>query len=227
MINVRIKLIPSQTADGTPHAVTTKVFLRAGSEMRKGCRPLEPGEVVALDDEEAKALLAKLPYEMEMTLEPPTRPLYFENADQAAMTSQFFNPSSAGRAEQAKSAMQEMLKQANDPKAEEEIARINALEDRERKIREREIELGLVEDAQTFEDELDVALKDEPVGDNKLSPAELKARQAEAIAELAQDEGVDAADVEAPEVQLPEAEEEPEAETPPRPRRRRRRSNAA
>ena len=209
MINVRIKQFPAEVPGGAPRPATTKVFLRSGAEMRSGCRPLEPGEVVALEDDEAQALLAHLPYELEMTLDPPTRPLFFKNADEAQLTSQFYNPATAGRAEQAKEAMKRAMAEANAPENQKRIEEINALAAREEAIRRREIELGLIPDPEAVEKQLDDELESEGVvaSDNVMTPEELEAlRQSEASIARAQD---------------------PAPEPATQPRRRRRRSAAA
>jgi len=176
-INVRIKQFPPEHKDGAPRPATYKVFLRSGAEMREGCRPLEPGEVVALDDDEARALLQHLPFELEVTMDPPTRPLFFRNSDEAQLTSQFYNPATAGRAEQAKAAMKQAMEDANAPENQKRIEEINALEAREAAIRQKEIELGLRPDPDALEKSLDAELETEGItaADNVMPPAELEA----------------------------------------------------
>lgn len=220
MINVRIKLLPPSTPGGEPRAVTQKLFLRSGAEMATGCRPLEPGEIVALEDDEALNALSKLPYELERTELPPTRPLYFRNLDEANMTSQFFNPNSAGRAEQAKKAMQQMWEDAKKPENAATMEVINDLEQREAAIAAKEIELGLRKAPENF-DEIDKELEAEGVeaANNTTSNAELKDLAAEA-----DDSGREAAaEIKPGEHSRVSAAIAPEPEpTPPAARRRRR-----
>lgn len=177
-INVKIKMFPSMTAHGQPTPATTKVFLRGHEDVLKGARPLEPGEIVALDKDEAMQLLAHCPLEVEMTLEDPTRPLFFRNRHEAEITSQFYNPSSAGRAEDAKKAMARMLEDAQNEDNTAVMDVINDLDDREAKIRAREIELGLREPEPGEDDELmgsiDKELDDYQASNNTLSDGELK-----------------------------------------------------
>ena len=217
--NVRIKLMPPRSENEAPRAVTPKVFLERETVREDGsyCRALEPNEVVALPDEQAAAALRALPFELEVTLDPPTRPLYFRNTDEARLTSQYYKPGAAGRADEAARAMKQMLEEAQSPEGQAKIAEINELAEREARIREREIELGLIEDPDAFEKELDADLADVPASDNASSPAEMQAHQQATAAELAEEVGVDVTDVETPPVATPEA---------PKRRRRARAANA-
>ena len=192
MINVRIKLLPPDVPGGEPRAVTQRVFLRPGAEMAKGCRPLEPGEVVALEDDGAREAIRKLPFELEIAEDPPTRPLYFRNADEARMTSDSFNPNTAGRVEAAKEAMKRMLEDAQSENAQVMMDAVNDLERREAAIRAREIELGLV-DAPPDEAALDDDLQDYVPENNAMTTAELKEIREKAAAER-EAEGAEAAE---------------------------------
>lgn len=186
-INVRIKTIPPSTPGGEPRSVTTKVFL-VEQKMIEGVgfpRALEPGDVVALKDEVAMEYLKKLPFELEMTAEEPTRPLYFENRDIAHQTSRNFNPRSAGRAEEAKAAMAKVLAEAQAPEAQAELKRVQELDAREAALVEREKALGLM--GPTPEELLDAELADTPAANNALSPEDM--RRIKAAAELEAGEG--------------------------------------
>ena len=219
MINVQIKQLPPTTPGGEPRAVTTKVFLREVQGADGYCRPLEPGEVVALEDDEARHALASLPYELEMTMNDATRPLYFRNADEAAMTSEFFNPNSAGRAEQAKQAMANMMEDAAKPENIALVEQANELAAREQAIRDREIELGIIEDPSAMEDTLDKELEDYEPSNNTLVPSEFK----QELADLEQE----GAEVAQPEMKRDQpAEPDQAAAETPAPRRRRRRAAA-
>ncbi len=211
--NVRIKLMPPRVDGEDPRAVTPKIFLESETPREDGsvCRALEPNEVVALDDEFAQRALRALPFELEVTMDAPTRPLYFKNTDEARLTSQFYAPGSAGRADEAAKAMTRMLEDAQSPESQAKMADINDHASREARIREREIELGLIEDPDAFEQELDAELANVPAANNMLSPAELDQQQKAAAAELAQEAGVEVGEVETPAVER----------SAPAPRRRR------
>lgn len=178
--NVKIKTFPSGVGgESTP--ATTKVFLRSGSEKKRGCRPLEPGEVVALDDAEAKTLLEVMPNYLEVTFEKPTRPLYFSSQSEAELTSASFNPSTYGRADEAKKAM-EAVKTAMDIQA----AKEQELAEREAAIARRELQLDLIDDntEPTVEDQLDADLEGYvPDANNAVSRDGLSRERAKAVEE--------------------------------------------
>lgn len=130
-INVRIKLMPGNP----PRPATGKVFF--APDRSKGiARALEPGEVVTLPAGEAKEMLERLPYELEMTMDDPTRPVYFGSADEAHLTSQYLNPQTQGRADDQARAVAALREQMAHDKRDELLAREEA-------IARREAELGL------------------------------------------------------------------------------------
>lgn len=181
--NVRIKTLPPAVPGGAPRAVTDKVFLvqQRKVEALGYPRTLEPGDVVALSDEEAQTALRRLPHELEITLDAPTRPLYYPSADEALMTSARFNPTSAGRAEQAKAAMAAELEAAQAPAAQARLAEVQAMEERLAAIERREIELGLRPDPNA-PTELDAELESVPATNNAAAPDDLKQAVEEAAA---------------------------------------------
>ena len=166
MPNVRIKTLPPPSEGELPRAVTTKIFLVDSRPREDGsvARPLEPNEVVELDHELAQLALARLPHELELTLDPATRPLYFSDADKAAMTSQSFNPNTHGRAEQAKAAMAEMLEEAQSGESVAEAESI--IERQERQIAELQAQVEALlgqQTEETLEDVIDADLDAEGV----------------------------------------------------------------
>lgn len=219
-INVRIKLLPPANPGGEPRAVTTRFWIRGNVDVRAGARPLEPNEVVALDAVEARIILAKRPYELEQTFDPPTRPLFFRNQDEADMTSQSFNPATAGRAEEAKVAMKAAMEEANTPEAKAEAQRLLGIEEREEAVRQREIELGLIENPNELEDRLEEDLEGYvPANNTVITDADANTLREEAEEPAPTREVVVAEAITADPVT---------AETPnPAPRRRRRRAAAA
>lgn len=158
-IGIKIKMFPGgPDMEGVP--ATTKVFIRPGSEQRKGCRPLEPGEIVHLDKKEAQSLLEALPNHVEMTFEPPTRPLYYNSQYEAEITSMNFNAVTAGRADEAKAAMNKMREDmASGAYDDNSPSRTMTPEER---IAELEAELAAVRNAQNseLEERLDADLED-------------------------------------------------------------------
>ncbi len=101
-INVRIKLTPGDP----PRPATTKIMMpeltREQKEQGLVQRPLEPYEVVPLPEDTAKEMLDHLPYELEMTHEKPTRPLFFNNQREADLSSQDYKEVTGGRADEVK-----------------------------------------------------------------------------------------------------------------------------
>lgn len=81
--------------DGKPRKTVTA--------RERGYRPIEPGEVVEMPDDQAKALMKIAGDVLEMTDDSPTRPLFFDEIDQneaiglARATSASFNVSDEGR----------------------------------------------------------------------------------------------------------------------------------
>jgi hypothetical protein len=140
MANIRIKSFGSGKYHRT---AATKVFIRDSTETRKGCRWLEPGEIVAMDDDEAAALVKASNNTLEITLEAPNRPMYFSNPS-AAADSSMHNVAYPGRADEAKKAMEKEL-QLMQEKAAQDKVKADQLNSREEAIRLREIELGLRE----------------------------------------------------------------------------------
>lgn len=132
-INVRIKMFPGHP----PRPATTKAFI----SDKKNARALEPGEVVALPEKDAKWLLEHMPYELEMTMEPPNRPLVFKNSAEAAITSTQNN--AINRSEQIKLAHKSAVEQMR-----KEQAELAKLREREEAIARREAELGMREPEQ-------------------------------------------------------------------------------
>ena len=165
-ISVRIKLMPGNP----PRPATTKVFLDR-KKLGKNARALEPGEIVAMPRDLAERFLKHLPYELEMTMEPPNRPLAFEDQHQAAMTST--QNTMINRSEQIKSAHE-----AEVAKVREEMKARNDLIAREEAIARREVELGLNQPAAETAIAPKFTMDDEEVREprnNALSADELEA----------------------------------------------------
>ena len=161
-LNVRIKQIPGPN-EQLVHA-TTKVCLVAGNRR---ARYLEPGDVVALNRELAQDILSKIPGYVELTAEPANRPLYYATVNDAEMTSQSYNPITAGRAEEAKAAMariQEEINQGalNAPGEVDLATRKAQLDAREAELNAREAQLKAQQlvDSDTLEAQLDADLED-------------------------------------------------------------------
>lgn len=123
-INIKIKTFGGGFDGEGEMVATEKFFLRGGSELRKGCRWLEPGEIVALDAEEARTLLSLAPGHIEITLEPANRPLYFRNQSDADNSSKF-TAKFYGRAERAKVAMAALMREMEEEAAKAEIESYN------------------------------------------------------------------------------------------------------
>lgn len=122
-INVRIKTFPGKP----PRPATTRVQLpKLTADQRQAGmveRPLEPGEVVSMPKEMALDFLAHLEHELEITVNDPTRPIYFNDAFEAERTSENFRPGVQPRSEEVKAdvraqreRMAEQMKEAAEAK---------------------------------------------------------------------------------------------------------------
>ena len=77
MVNLRIRRMPRTSEGKIGNPFTDLVFLKDGGERYKGCRPLEPHEVVRVTKKFAEDFLAgPISEYVEMTMEPHTRELY-------------------------------------------------------------------------------------------------------------------------------------------------------
>ena len=69
MTNVKIKTV-GKGSDGLPSPTTSKAFIRDGNDWP----PLLPGEIVALEDDEADWLMDRMDGYLEITKKPANRP---------------------------------------------------------------------------------------------------------------------------------------------------------
>lgn len=86
------------------------------SNRERGYRPLEAGEIVEVDDKDGEAFIRSSNGLLEMTIDEPTRPLYFEGEGQARLTSAKYNIDSPEREEAqaiAKASVKEKLNEGN------------------------------------------------------------------------------------------------------------------
>lgn len=101
-VNVQIKLTPGKP----PRPATHKVMLPKPTPEQRAQgllhRPLEPYEVVALPVELAEEWLENLPFELELTRKPVTRPLYFNDVRERDMSSADYKEQIGGRADKIK-----------------------------------------------------------------------------------------------------------------------------
>ncbi len=194
MTDINIKIRAFGLRSNRPQVATGKFMLRSSAETARGCRWLEPGEVVAMPEDEARNLLIAGGEYIEQTIDAPNRPLYFRNAAEAAETSSF-SPKHPGRAEHARKKMAEvfaeMLENAeaeaaanvSQPPARADIGDLS-IEELEQMIaakRGEHPEQLVIPDP--LEAQLDKELEDYQPGINAVSPAEIEGERRAALAE--------------------------------------------